>query len=139
MALPAATRTKYIQRWGEDNLAQLTQGDNYVNDQTIDEDVLESTAGRCQLWVQQKIGPVDADHFGVIEIFPFVIRAPGDLSDEEQNLFQATLDRLTPQSAAAQTNAIEKGEDGDKRRYDGEDFLDDLDTQSSARARRSYR
>lgn len=143
MALLAQTVTDLKNRWSNDALARLTRRETYDSDtapfNTVDEDVLERAVIAAQLYVQQKFGAVAEGHAAVIEAVPFYLYVPGGAPDSIVAAHTAALDILRPIAMTAASDSVEAGEDGDARRYTGEDYINDLDTQSPSRPRRSSR
>lgn len=139
MALDPATITALELRWGETYLAQLTRRDTYINGDatygTIDEDVLERAVQQAQQYVQTRIGAVDEDHWAVLDITPYTILPPGQ-SELAAEQIDRVLRLVKSNPMTTVTTAIAAGEDGDNRRFTGDEYEELVDEQSSSRPRR---
>jgi hypothetical protein len=141
VALAAATITKTNRRHGTKYIAQLTRKDTYVEDDVTygvaDEDVLEVANQQAREAVAQRLGPVDEDHWAVIDLTPYFLLPPGD--DATEKRWDNVFSKLTPQVASSASTAVDPDDDSedDRRRYSGDDFEDDANVQNLGRPRRS--
>lgn len=136
MAIDPTTLLKYQRRWGNTYLAQLTRRDAYdpSTNNTIDEDALETAIDQAKQQVQTKIGPVEDDHWGVIEVVPYFLNAPHEEFPFERMKY--TIDNLKKSPTVAASSGLEKDAEGDRRRFDGDDYKDLENTQRNTQGRR---
>ncbi len=133
MALTSTTVTAATRRWGNQYLAQLTRRETYnkTSLNTIDLNVLETAVRAAQETVRQKIGRVAETYFAVIELIPYMLNAPQEEFPFER--MTKLLDDLKPAPVPSQSTSIAKGEEGDRRRIDGDDMKDLIDLQRRGR------
>lgn len=139
MAVDPAVLTALTNRYGVTTLAQMTQRDNYRANPTIDEDVLQSAIDSAMKWVAHKIGPQDELDPCVQEAVPIFLGLPGQSSTALIDEWVTKWGQLAGPSAVTQSNALAKGNINDRRRWDGNDYLDHQDLQSLSRSPRSSR
>lgn len=123
--MEAALLTKINNRWTTRRVAEMSNGSAYTEGAAADQDRLQQAVDSAADWVKQRCGPVDDDDNRVIEAVPIFLLQYGADPKPGIDAWEMKFGKMAVPVAVPKTTAIAAGDTDDRRRYSGEDFMDD--------------